>query len=99
MSFFRHREIYQSDVRLWKREQLENRSPIHRLDEFPAGYSLAGCAPALPASALPAEIHSAANRVCRSRLLQRTAKSVLTHCLTLGDKRRSALREAIATGL
>jgi len=28
--------------------------PTHRLDEFPAGYSLAGCAPAEPASASPA---------------------------------------------
>jgi hypothetical protein len=26
----------------------------HRLDEFPAGYSLTGCSPALPASASPA---------------------------------------------
>jgi len=26
---------------------------IHRLDEFPAGYSLAGCSPAEPASASP----------------------------------------------
>ena len=88
MSFLRHREIYQSDVKLWKGEQPKRRSPIHRLDEFPAGYSLAGCSPALPASALPAETHSVANRVCRSRILQRTAKSVLTHCLTLGDKRK-----------
>jgi hypothetical protein len=27
---------------------------FHRLDEFAASYSLAGCSPALPASALPA---------------------------------------------
>jgi hypothetical protein len=87
MSFFRHREIYQSDVKLWKGEQPKRRSPIHRLDEFPAGYSLTGCSPALPASALPAGIHSATRWTGRSRIFQRTAKSVLTHCLTLGDKR------------
>jgi hypothetical protein len=73
MSFFRHREIYQSDERSWKREQLEGRSPIHRLDEFPAGYSLAGCAPALPASASPTSIHSAIKSGCQSRIFQRTA--------------------------
>src|SRR5258708_31764887 len=28
--------------------------PAHRLDEFPAGYSLAVCSPASPASASPA---------------------------------------------
>jgi DDE superfamily endonuclease len=85
--FFRHREIYQSDVGLWREEQPVGRSPIHRLDEFPAGYSLAGCSPALPASASPVEIHSAAKWSGRSRIFQRTANSVLTHCLTLGDKR------------
>ena len=26
---------------------------LHRLDEFPSGYSLAGCSPAVPASASP----------------------------------------------
>src|SRR3989442_12482265 len=29
-------------------------APAHHSDEFPAGYSLAGCSPALPASASPA---------------------------------------------
>lgn len=38
----------------WNREQLVGCSLIHRLDEFPAGYSSAGCSPALPASASPA---------------------------------------------
>jgi putative transposase len=51
MSFFRHREIYRSDV---KREPTEAGSPDHRFDESPAGYSLAGCSPAEPASASPA---------------------------------------------
>ena len=29
-------------------------APAHLSDEFPAGYSLTGCSPALPASASPA---------------------------------------------
>ena len=50
MSFFRHGEIYHFD---------EGAIPLdhalaHRNHEFPAGYSLAGCSPAVPASASPA---------------------------------------------
>jgi len=46
MSFFRHEEIYQSDVRSKAEgEPDETGSPDHRLDESPAGYSLAGCSP------------------------------------------------------
>ena len=56
MSFPRHREIYRSDdirrLRV-RREQLESHSLAHRVDEFPVGYSLAGCSPAEPASASP----------------------------------------------
>ena len=59
MSFFRHKEIYQSDVgSKIEGEPAETGSPDHRLDESPAGYSLAGCSPAEPASASPAEEHS-----------------------------------------
>ena len=52
MGFLRHEKIYRSDG--------EARSGgwaapgAHRFDEFPAGYSLAGCSPAEPASASPA---------------------------------------------
>ena len=57
MSFFRHREIFQSDVGLkTKGKPAETGFPDHRLDESPAGYSSAGCSPAEPASASPAEI-------------------------------------------
>jgi putative transposase len=64
MSFFRHREIYQSDVRSkTKREPAEAGSPDHRLDESPAGYSLAGCSPAEPASASPTGIIVAQKRL------------------------------------
>jgi putative transposase len=56
MSFFRHEEIFQSDVGLQtKGEPATTGSPAHRLDESPADYSLAGWSPPEPASALPAE--------------------------------------------
>jgi len=43
MSFFRHKEIFRSDVNsLPSGETAETSSPAHRLDESPAGYSLAG---------------------------------------------------------
>ena len=55
MSFFRHQEIYQSDVGHRKRRKPTVAGfPAHRLDESPAGYSSAGCSPAEPASASPA---------------------------------------------
>src|SRR5258708_40234585 len=58
MSFFRHREIYRSDVgSKAKGEPAETGSPDHRLDESPTGYSLAGCSPAEPASASPDRGH------------------------------------------
>ncbi len=53
MSFFRHAEIYRSEGRS-EGEPYRTSSPDHRLDESPAGYSLAGCSPAEPASASPA---------------------------------------------
>ena len=56
MSFFRHAEIYRSDGRRWKkRKPTAVGFPAHRFDESPAGYSLAGCSPAEPASASPAD--------------------------------------------
>ena len=58
MSFFRHGEIYQSDVGGNSNgERPKSRSPAHRSDESPAGYSLASCSPAELASASPAERH------------------------------------------
>jgi len=52
-SFLRHKEIYQSDERKRWRAQPCGRALAHRLDEFPAGYSLASCSPAELASASP----------------------------------------------
>jgi transposase InsO family protein len=58
MSFFRHGEIYQSDVGSNSSgERPKSRPPAHRSDESPAGYSLASCSPAELASASPAEGH------------------------------------------
>lgn len=53
MSFLRHAEIYPSDGGLGEAASADG-SPAHRLDEFPAGYSWAGCSPAEPACASPA---------------------------------------------
>jgi len=59
MSFFRHKEIFQSDVGSKDEgEPAETDPPDHRLDESPAGYSSAGCSPAEPASASPTEDNS-----------------------------------------
>lgn len=56
MSFFRHAEIYRSDRKQGRRRKpTEAGFPDHRLDESPADYSSAGCSPASPASASPAE--------------------------------------------
>ena len=61
MSFSRHEEIYRSDVRLnqsWERQPVLSLPVLIGYDEFPAGYSLAGCPPAEPASASPTANHS-----------------------------------------
>src|SRR5580700_9666098 len=49
----------------------------HRLDEFAASYSLAGCSPALPASASPAGLH-----------FQATERNLSTVPLDLKDRSR-----------
>ena len=56
MSFSRHEEIYRSDVSpgYSGERQLNVAAPVLiGCDEFPVGYSLAGCPPAEPASASP----------------------------------------------
>src|SRR5580658_8019427 len=55
-SFLRHEEIYRSDVRVGQKLGAATRVTAPVLigcDEFPVGYSLAGCPPAEPASASP----------------------------------------------
>jgi transposase InsO family protein len=59
MSFFRHEAIYRNDgTPALTRSGPQDRSPDHRFDESPAGYSLASCSPAELASASPAEADS-----------------------------------------
>src|SRR5262244_3539892 len=63
----------------------QDRPEPHRFDEFPAGYSLVGCAPAEPASASPAGGHLPTKGRGSTIELQRTANYLLTACLTPGD--------------
>ncbi len=61
-----------------------SRPEAHRLDELSAGYSLAGCSPAAPASAFPA-VSEYCNSVARkSTIFQRTVTVSLCCCITLG---------------
>jgi hypothetical protein len=96
MSFFRHREIFRSDVIRSVRERQQRRPRPHRLDEFPVGYSSAGCTSALPASASPTDPHSALQSSCRSSLFHRTVNSVLTACLTSGGHPKPKQRSRLA---
>jgi len=81
MSFLRHGEIYHFDEGAIPRDH----ALAHRNDEFPAGYSLAGCAPAEPAAASPAGAHLARKGFRSTMQFQRTVRSALTDCLTQGD--------------
>ena len=86
MSFFRHGEIYRPmDNKNVPWRPCYDRPRPHRYDEFPAGYSSAGCAPAEPASASPAEAHLAGFGSSSTIDLQRTVNCLLTPCLTQGD--------------
>jgi len=86
MSFFRHEEIYRPmDSRNVPGRPWHDHPRPHRYDEFPAGYSSAGCAPAEPASASPAEAHLAGFGSSSTIELQRTVNRLLTPCLTQGD--------------
>jgi len=88
MSFPRHQEIFPSDGGAG----FAANAPAHRLDEFPAGYSLAGCAPAGPASASPTGSDYAVQSSCRASSFHRTANCVLTVCVSTRDKRTRTLR-------
>ena len=87
MSFSRHGEIYHFDEGAIPQDH----ALAHRNDEFPAGYSLAGCAPAEPAAASPAGAHLAGKVFWITMEFQRTARSALTVCLTPGDNPRPLL--------
>ena len=86
MSFFRHGEIYRPmDRQNVPGRSCHDRPRPHRYDEFPASYSSAGCAPAEPASASPAEAHLAGFGSSCTIEFQRTVNRLLTACLTQGD--------------
>ena len=80
MSSFRYEEIYQSDEGT-NGERLESRTPAHRPDESPTGYSLASCSPAELASASSAARHAATNNTCSSSYFQRTVTGEFLYCL------------------
>src|SRR5208282_5754366 len=88
MSFPRHGKIYRPIRWSGNRPEWSSRRPDRserdRLDEFSAGYSSAGCAPAEPTSASPAGAHLAAGTVRRTIKSQRTANRGLTACLSFG---------------
>jgi len=70
MSFFRHEEIYRPmDSKNVPGRSWHDRPRPHRYDEFPAGYSSAGCAPAEPVSASQPR-----------RILQESAQAVQLNC-------------------
>ena len=75
VSFFRHGEIYRSDVGEGKAgsEPMVSAPSAHRLDEFPAGYSLASCSPAELASASPTGTNLAPAEVTESTNRHQTA--------------------------
>ncbi len=85
MSFLRHGEIYLPMRSSALGRPWPGRPSPHRYDEFPAGYSLAGCAPAEPASASPADTQVGTNTVSSTIEKQRMAGRPLTACLTQGD--------------
>src|SRR5712691_12486953 len=94
MSFLRQKQIYPPIGSLVDTGDgpLSGFAPgPHRLDESAAGYSLAGYAPAEPASASPGEYEYALRSSCRSRSFHPTANSVLTVCVSPGGKRSSQL--------
>ena len=87
MSFLRHREIYRSDGLGFCKSGAQSgrlHAPTHRFDEYPAGYSLAGCAPAEPASASPAGRQSTMMGALQPSFFQRMGKPCLAGCLTSG---------------
>ena len=81
ISFLRHGEICHFD----EGAILRDFALPHRTNEFPAGYSLAGCSPAVPAPASPSDAHLARKLLLGPIKFQRMVNSVLTVCLSPGD--------------
>jgi hypothetical protein len=84
MSFFRHEEIYRPDVRPGLKLRAATRVAAPVLidcDEFPVGYSLAGCPPAEPASASPTG-HDSQQSTLPYNDFSANSNYPLTSCLT-----------------
>ena len=88
MSFLRHGEIFPSDGGASPAANAPAHRVVHRVDEFPAGYSSAGWSPPEPASASPAVYEYAVIPSCRSRSFHRTVNCVLPVCVSRGGKRK-----------
>jgi hypothetical protein len=84
MSFFRHWEIYRSDVRPCCRERRDRRPRPHRLDESPVSYSLARLLSSRACLRFANRDHSATKAAYRTMSFQRTVSIGLTGCLSLG---------------
>jgi len=88
-SLLSERERFESAILLCSRcskrqshRQLVSSLPVLiGCDEFPVGYSLAGCPPAEPASASPTGT-ILNNPRCRTMIFQQTATAPLTSCLS-----------------
>ena len=86
MSFSRHKEIYRSDVLGKAGSDSCSSSPPSLIgcDEFPVGYSLAGCSPAEPSLRFADCKRFSTTPRCGTIIFQRTASVSFRNCLTLG---------------
>ena len=97
MSFRRHGEIYREACRRCAdagRRAYSADAPTHPLDEFPTGYSSAGCAPAEPASASPAGNKLTMDGHSPAQPFSANGETLLSHLSHL----RGPLRSGGATG-
>jgi hypothetical protein len=88
MSFLRHEEIYRSDVGTRRDREQRTLSLLPALigfDEFPVGYSLAGCPPAEPASASPTRNYSPQSTLSYNYLFRRVCSVTFLHEATRGE--------------
>jgi hypothetical protein len=88
MSFLRHEEIYRSDVGTRRDREQRTLSLLPALigfDEFPVGYSLAGCPPAEPASASPTRNYSPQSTLSYNYFFRRVSSVTFLHEATRGE--------------
>ena len=95
MSFLRHGEIYRSDG---NGRDGRAAAPLDRCDEFPNGYSSAGCSPAEPASASPS-IFSFSGPVLRDNQFAANGNLSLFSLSQAGGPHHCGLQRTIANHL